>query len=193
MQKQLKLKLRADQAPSWDEVAREEWLARFVRTLEAGKRRARNWHLRPLDLTGRIGWEARVDRPDRTQRLTLSADNEVAPTAAEWTLIVESGPPESGPASLRGGEWLVGAALAVAAWLVATPRFGWVAGALAAVTLLLVCGLVLPHLAWRKDSPTPGDEPDPVDEELLDRVRRGAEAFAGFQLITPEWHEPDLP
>jgi hypothetical protein len=192
MQKQLKLKLRTD--TSWDEVARDEWLARFVRTLEAGQRRARRWHLRSVSDGGRFGWEARVDRADRTQRLTLSADNDVAPMAAEWTLVAESGPPETPAIQLRGGEWLVGAALAVAAWLVVRPGFGSIVAGAAALVMLLFAGLVLPHLFWRKTlSPTPGDEPDPVDEELLERVRRGAEAFTGFQLITPDWHEPDLP
>ena len=57
----------------------------------------------------------------------------------------------------------------------------------------LFCGLVLPQLAWRAPAVTPGDEPDDADSELLDRVRRGAEAFAGFELISPDWAEPDLP
>ena len=75
-----------------------------------------------------------------------------------------------------------------------TNGFGSIVAGAAALVMLLFAGLVLPHLFWRKTlSPTPGDEPDPVDEELLERVRRGAEAFTGFQLITPDWHEPDLP
>jgi hypothetical protein len=52
---------------------------------------------------------------------------------------------------------------------------------------------VLPRLAWRAAPPALGDEPDEVDDELLDRVRRGAAAFAGFRLLTRDWQEPELP
>jgi hypothetical protein len=169
VQKQLKLRVRG--------AAEEEWLARFVRTLEVGRRRARRWHLRSLD----HGWEARSDLADRTERLTLVRSDE------DWTLTVESGPPERAPSRLN--EWLLGVALGLAALSMLRSRWGVVA----AVALLLGCGLFLPRLAWRIPVVTPGDDPDPVDEELLERVRRGAESFAGFELITPEWGEPELP
>lgn len=182
VQRQLKLKIRGD-------AGRDEWLARFVRTLEVGQRRARLWNLRPLDdREGRFGWEARADRSDRTERLTLSLPSDDDPALSEWTLTVESGPPERAPATLRGGEWLLGLALGVAAFLVVRGALGVAVG----VALLLVCGLVLPYLVWRAPPVTPGDEPDDVDSELLDRVRRGAEVFIGFEVVTPDWHEPDL-
>jgi hypothetical protein len=82
----------------------------------------------------------------------------------------------------------VGAALALAAFVVARPRIGAVAAALCGLVLALICGEVLPRLAWRAPAPI-GDEPDGIDQELLERVRRGAEAFAGFQLLTRDWSE----
>ncbi len=187
MQKQLKLKIKSGEP-------HEEWLARFVRTLEVGRRRARRWTLRPLDdREGRFGWEARADLSDRTERLTLSLPSDVDPGVSDWTLTVESGPPERAPATLRGGEWLLGVALGIAAYLVVRRQLGDVPALAAALALLFVCGLVLPHLAWRTAPVTPGDEPDEVDAELLDRVRHGAETFVGFELVTPDWGEPDLP
>jgi hypothetical protein len=186
VQKQLKLKIRG--------ADHEEWLARFVRTLEVGRRRARRWSLRPLDdREGRFGWEARADLSDRTERLTLSLPADGDRTVSEWTLLVESGPPERAPATLRGGEWLIGLALGATAFLVVRGQLGEVPAIIAGLALLLICGLVLPQLAWRAPPVTPGDEPDEVDAELLDRVRRGAEAFVGFEVVTPDWDEPDLP
>jgi hypothetical protein len=164
----------------------EEWLARFERTLEVGRRRARRWTLRPLDHAH--GWEARTDLGDRSERLTLSQLSD-----EEWSLTVETGPPERAPATLRGGEWLIGIALGLAAFFVARREIGDWPAAAAGLALLWFCGRVLPHLAWRPAPVTPGDEPDSVDHELLDRVRRGAEAFVGFEVLSPEWGEPELP
>jgi hypothetical protein len=178
VQKALKLKIAG--------TSEEDWLGRFVRTLEVGRRRARRWTLRPLDHT--VGWEARADLADRTERITLSQHG-----GEEWMLTVESGPPERAPATVRGGEWLIGVALGVAGFFVARRQIGDALAAAAGLFLLLFCGLVLPHLAWRASPVTPGDEPDEVDSELLDRVRRGAEAFVGFEVVSPEWGEPDLP
>src|SRR4051812_32122630 len=136
MQKQLKLKVRAGSS----EEAREEWLARFVRTLEVGRSRTRLWDLRALDDSeGRFGWEARADGPDRTQRLILSAAGDLDLAAAEWTLTVESGPPEAAPPALRGGEWWVGLALGIAAFLVVRAQLGTVPGVAAGLGLLLIC------------------------------------------------------
>jgi hypothetical protein len=178
VQKALKLKIAG--------ASDEDWLGRFVRTLEVGQRRARRWTLRPLDHT--VGWEARADLADRTERITLlrHADE-------EWTLTVESGPPERAPARLPGGEWLVGFALGLAAFDVARRHIGDWPAVGAGLFVLMFCGLVLPDLIWRRAPVTPGDEPDDVDSELLDRVRRGAEAFVGFEVLSPEWGEPDLP
>jgi hypothetical protein len=187
VQRQLKLRIRTIDRDDWPH---QEWLARFVRTLEVGQRRARRWSLRALDdREGRCGWEARADRADRTERLTLSLAADDDPALSEWTLTVESGPPEKAPATLRGGEWLLGLALGLAAFLVVRGSLGVVAG----ILLLLACGLVLPYLVWRRPPVTPGDEPDDVDSELLARVRRGAELFVGFEVVTPEWREPELP
>ncbi len=186
MQRQLKMRLRG--GSTWDELAAEEWLPRFVRALEAGRRRAPRWQLRALDEDeGVVGWEAMSERHDRTHRLTLSTEAAADLAAAEWTFTVESG--ERAPVTLRGGEWWVGAALALVGYLVARHRLG-VAAALASALALLGACVILPHLFLRSQPP-PSDEPDPVDEELLDRVLRGAVGFSGFELSTPDWRPLD--
>jgi hypothetical protein len=81
----------------------------------------------------------------------------------------------------------------MAAFFVAKKQIGDLPAIFAGVFVLLFCGLVLPHLGLRAAPVTPGDEPDDVDSELLDRVLRGAEAFVGFEVLSPEWREPDLP
>ena len=169
MERRLKIRLRAD---AWRD---EQWLPRFVRTLEAGGCRPPRWQLSDLD----DGWEARADRSDRTQRIRLVNDQD-----DDWTLTVETGPREA--RALAGGEWWIGAALGVAAFVVGRARLGTMPALAAAIAVMVTCG-ILPHLARR---PAPlADEPDPVDEELLDRVRRGAEAFTGFQVLD-DWREP---
>src|SRR4051812_44177884 len=161
MERQLKIRARAE---SWRD---DDWLPRFVRTLEAGRRRAERWHCSLLD----DGWEAQANRFDRTQRIRLVNDRD-----DHWTLTVESGPRQA--RTLPGGEWWIGLALGVAAFVAARGSIGTLPALAAAIALMVTCG-ILPHLARR---PIPvGDEPDAVDEELLARVRRGAEAFTGFQ------------
>ena len=166
MQRELKIRAKAE---SWRD---DDWLPRFVRTIEAGRRRADRWQCSLLD----DGWEARADRFDRTQRIRLVNEHD-----DDWTLTVESGPRDA--RVFPGGEWWIGAALGVAAFVVARGPLGALPALAAAIAVMVTCG-ILPHLARR---PIPvGDEPDAVDQELLERVRRGAEAFTGFQVLS-DW------
>jgi hypothetical protein len=189
MQRELKLRVHAQS--TWGALAGEDWLGRFVRTLEAGRRRAPRWQVRLLDGSdGRVGWRAEAHAADRTMRISLTADGDGDPGAAEWRLRLESGPLERAP-RLRGAEWWVGALLAVAGYLAAREHVGVLGALAAAVALWLTCG-ILPHL-FERPLPELGDEPDPADQDLLDRVQRGAASFAGFELLTTEWSEPELP
>jgi hypothetical protein len=186
MQRELHLRVHAES--TWGGLAGEDWLGRFVRTLEAGRRPAAKWQVRFLDGSeGRIGWQAVAHEADRTWTLALTADGDGEPGLAEWTLAVESGPLERTP-RWRGAEWGLGALVAVAGYLAAREHVGVFGALAAAVALWLTCG-ILPHL-FERPLPELGDEPDDVDRELLERVQHGAASFTGFELITNEWSEP---
>ncbi len=185
MERRLKLRLLHPSVTEWSDLLAEDVLARFCRTLEAG-RRGTLWRVEPLGDPARYGWQARTERSDRWQRLVLSASSEAEqPADVEWTLTIDSGAREG--ATLRGGEWAIGAALGLAAFLGAHRAVGPLPALVGAVVVLLVCGRVLPRLIRRPAYASNG-VPDAVDAELLERVRRGAELFPSFQPVG-DWQD----
>jgi hypothetical protein len=191
VEKKLKLRLIwPATVADWHDLDAEECLARFLRALEAG-RRGRPWQVDPLVEAGRFGWEAHVQRHDRLHRVRLAASAaEERPSAAlEWTLTVESEAAATAAPQLRGGEWMVGLALSLACWAVLHERLGKHLALLCALALLIAAGLLLPSLVRRR--PAEPGALDPLDEELLARVRRGAELFSAFRLITREWEDAE--
>jgi hypothetical protein len=189
VEKQLKLRLVCPaEVADWHDLEAEECLARFLRTLDAG-RRARPWRVDPLVESGRFGWEAHARSGRRVHRVRLATGSvEARPSSGlEWTLTVggEAGPDGPG-VHPWGGEWVVAFAVGVACWAVLHERLGKHLALACALALLMAVGVLLPKLARR--APLDG-ELDPLDRELLARVRRGAELFPAFRLISRDWED----
>jgi hypothetical protein len=165
----------------WYDLEAEDYLARFLRTLEVGE-----WEVEAVHDRRRFGWEARMERQERAYRATLmtAASIEQPPPTLEWTLTVESEADLRAPPVSPGGEWWIGALIAVAGGLIVERRAGPSAALVCALALLLLCGLGLPRVLRRGAL---DGALEPAELELLERLRHGAEQFASFELLSPDW------
>jgi hypothetical protein len=195
VEKRLELTLTLPPAvDDWQALADKDYLARFLRTLDAGRRFAGawRWSVEPLAEGGLFGWAATAQLGGRAYVVHLTTERaaETPPASSRWTLLVAAEPGPRG-ATLRDVRLrrLMGLVLGTLIYFRMRGPLGDTRAMLLAMALALLLFVLLPSFSATQQYPRNAGELHPLDGELLDAIRGGIENFAPFTLTSDDWQD----